>query len=234
MLKFEFNEAVVSVFDDMLSRSIPFYDEVIDISIFFVRQYLQSRQQINNIPVIYDIGSSTGNLLLRLAAKLEEDNIQSYLCGLDNALAMIDKARLKNSAMGFNIDFLHADFLTFEFMPTDVFLAFYTMQFIRPLQRNDMIQKIYDSLCDGGIFLFAEKVISVDSTTEGQMLTCYYEYKKKQGYTHKEIYKKREALENILVPYSVEENCSMLKLCGFKHIEILFKWVNFSLLLARK
>ena len=234
MEKFEFNETVVSVFDDMLLRSIPFYDEVINIAIFFVCQYLQSRQKLDNVPVVYDLGSSPGNLLLRLAANLEENNIRAYLCGLDNALAMINKAQLKKSAMGFNIDFLHADFLTFKFISTDVFLSFYTMQFVRPLQRKDMIQKIYDALHDDGIFLFAEKVISHDSKTEGQMLTCYYEYKKKQGYTNKEIYKKREALENVLVPYSVEENYSMLKSCGFKHVEILFKWINFSLFLARK
>ncbi len=235
MPKFEFNEMVASVFDDMLERSIPFYDEVMNLAIFFIKEHLQTTiQHTKEIPVIYDLGSSTGNLLLKLAANLEECKIKAHLYGVDNALAMIERAQLKSAAMGFNINFLQADFLTFDFKPTHVFLAFYTMQFVRPLQRKDMIQKIYDCLNENGIFLFAEKVISDDSRLEGQMIECYYDYKAKQGYTHKEIYKKREALENVLVPYSVSENCMMLKSCGFKHVEILFKWVNFTLFLARK
>ena len=234
MPKFEFNEMVASVFDDMLERSIPFYDEVMNLAIFFIREHLQTIQKSSGIPVIYDLGSSTGNLLLRLAASLEECKMKAHLYGIDNALAMIERAQLKNAAMGFNIDFFQADFLTFDFKPTHVFLAFYTMQFVRPLQRKDMIQKIYNCLNENGIFLFAEKVISDDSRLEAQMIECYYNYKAKQGYTHKEIYKKREALENVLVPYSVSENCTMLKSCGFKHVEILFKWVNFTLFLVRK
>lgn len=231
MAKFEFNELVASVFDDMLERSIPFYDEVMNLAIFFIHQYVQHLKQT---PTIYDIGSSTGNLLLKLATSLQKHNMQANLYGIDNAAAMIERAQLKNAAMGFNIEFLQADFLKIDFMPTNVFLAFYTMQFVRPLQRQNMIQKIYNALCDNGIFLFAEKVISQDSKLEGQMIACYYDYKAKQGYTHAEIYKKREALENVLVPYSIEENRSMLHAAGFSHIEVLFKWVNFTLFLARK
>lgn len=231
MPKFEFNALVASVFDDMLERSIPFYDEVMNLSIFFIHQYMQ---QLKQIPTIYDLGSSTGNLLLKLATSLQKHNIEANLYGIDNALAMIERAKLKSEAMGFNIEFIQADFLKFEFIPTNVFLSFYTMQFVRPLQRQNMIQKIYNALCDNGIFLFAEKVISQDSKLEGQMISCYYDYKAKQGYTHTEIYKKREALENVLVPYSIEENHAMLNAAGFTHVEILFKWVNFTLFLARK
>ena len=122
----------------------------------------KSRQKLDNVPVVYDLGSST-EIFAKACVKSGKNNIRAYLCGLDNALAMIDKAQLKKSAMGFNIDFLHADFLTFKFISTDVFLSFYTMQFVRPLQRKDMIQKIYDALHDDGIFLFAEKVISHDT-----------------------------------------------------------------------
>ncbi len=105
MPKFEFNEMVASVFDDMLERSIPFYDEVMNLAIFFIREHLQTMQKSSGIPVIYDLGSSTGNLLLRLAASLEECKMKAELCGIDNALAMIERAQLKSAAMGFNIDF---------------------------------------------------------------------------------------------------------------------------------
>ncbi|RDU60649.1 carboxy-S-adenosyl-L-methionine synthase CmoA, partial [Helicobacter didelphidarum] len=120
------------------------------------------------------------------------------------------------------------------FLPADIITAFYTLQFIRPIHRQNMIQKIYNVLRQDGVFLFAEKVITHDSKLESQMIARYYNYKKMRGYTQGEIYKKREALENVLIPYSIDENNAMLKNCGFKHVEILFKWVNFTLFFARK
>lgn len=235
--KFEFNEAVASVFDDMLERSIPFYDEILNIAIFFILRHLQNLDSIES-PIIYDLGCSTGNLLLRLSEALAQDsklkNKKTSLIGIDNSNAMIERATLKSSALNANVKFFTQDFLKANLQKSDVICAFYTMQFVRPLQRAKMIEKIYETLKNGGIFLFAEKVISKDCVLEAQMIECYYEYKKTQGYTQGEIYKKREALENVLVPYSVDENIAMLESSGFSHIEILFKWINFTLFLARK
>ncbi|MWV61684.1 methyltransferase domain-containing protein [Helicobacter saguini] len=268
--KFEFNELVASVFDDMIERSIPFYDEILNIAIFFILQDLNSKnanldsKEVIESSIIYDLGCSTGNLLLKLIESLKTDskNSQDFiesskrensknhnfedsktqpkklqnleLIGIDNSPAMLTRARLKAKAMSANIEFKNADFLSFNFKKADIICAFYTLQFVRPLQRQDLIKKIYDALKSGGVFLFAEKVITTDSKLESQMISLYYEYKKKQGYTQGEIYKKREALENVLVPYSVAENISLLKTAGFTHIEILFKWVNFTLFFAKK
>ena len=40
--KFEFDEAVASVFDDMLNRSVPFYDEVLNLTVYFALKYLKN------------------------------------------------------------------------------------------------------------------------------------------------------------------------------------------------
>ena len=66
------------------------------------------------------------------------------------------------------------------------------------------------------------------------MIDYYLQNKKKQGYSEFEITKKREALENVLVPYSERENKKMLRDCGFKGIETLFRWVNFATFIAMK
>lgn len=232
--KFEFNESVASVFDDMLERSIPFYHEVLNLGIYFILQHLQSIAKSCKEVLIYDLGSSTGNFLLKLDEALKAQQIEASLYGIDNSEAMIARSRLKANALNANITFIMQDFLQTDFLSADIIMAFYTMQFIRPLYRKEMVQKIYNALKPHGIFLLAEKVISHDSKLETQMISCYYDYKKKQGYTQNEIYKKREALENILVPYSIEENLQMLKSCGFSHVEILFKWVNFALFYVRK
>ena len=42
----------------------------------------------------------------------------------------------------------------------------------------------------------------------------YYEMKRRNGYSDLEIAQKREALENVLVPYRLEENKELLRECG--------------------
>jgi tRNA (cmo5U34)-methyltransferase len=85
-----------------------------------------------------------------------------------------------------------------------------------------------------GIFIFSEKVISSNKILDKQYIDEYYEFKKTQGYSEFEIAQKREALENVLVPYTEEENKKMILDVGFDHCETLFKWVNFATFIAIK
>ncbi len=66
------------------------------------------------------------------------------------------------------------------------------------------------------------------------MIDIYYDFKKSQGYSEFEIAQKREALENVLIPYSEEENRQMALEAGFKSVEIIFKWGNFATFLAKR
>lgn len=224
--QFEFDESVVSVFDDMIDRSVPFYREQISLIAHFASLALSEGGRV------YDLGSSTGNVLFELYKSIPS---HTELIGLDSSLAMIERARLKARAYeACNIKFLHQDFLEYEFLPSKVMIASWTMQFVRPLMREKMISKIYQSLEHNGIFLMSEKMVSADKVLDRLMIERYHQYKATQGYSQIEINQKREALENVLVPYTQEENFSMLKNAGFKSVEILFKWVNFALLIARK
>jgi len=66
------------------------------------------------------------------------------------------------------------------------------------------------------------------------MIDIYYDFKKQKGYSEYEISKKREALENVLIPYSDEENISLAKSAGFKNVNTIFKWANFACFIAKK
>ena len=79
-----------------------------------------------------------------------------------------------------------------------------------------------------------EKLVSEDKKLNKLLIDEYYNYKKKKGYSEYEISKKREALENILIPYTETENREMLQQVGFSHIEIIFRWCNFATFLAFK
>jgi len=223
--QFEFDEEVAAVFDDMLQRSVPFYKESQNITEFFALKYL------NKDSILYDLGSSTASLLISISKKLDAD---VQLIGLDNSEAMLEQARKKAVALGADIELYNADILEYEYKKASVFVSNYTLQFIRPLVREELVKKIYDSLEDGGVFIFSEKVISHNSKLNKELIECYYDFKKEQGYSEYEIMQKREALENVLVPYSEDENIKMAKNAGFSHCEVVFRWANFAVFIAIK
>jgi len=223
--QFEFDAEVAAVFDDMLERSVPFYKESQNITEFFVHKHLQDGG------LVYDLGSSTASLLLNIHRKL---SVNATLIGLDNSEAMLEQARRKCEAYGAPIEVINADILEYDYKQADVFISNYTLQFIRPLVREELVKKIATSLKDEGIFIFSEKVISHHSKLNKDLIECYYDFKKTQGYSEYEIVQKREALENVLVPYSEEENIKMALSAGFSHCEVLFRWANFATFIAIK
>ena len=181
--------------------------------------------------VIYDLGCSTGTLLLEIYQKAPSFY---KLIGIDNSEAMLKRASKKAAAYQANIDFILADILDYEFNRCDAFLSSYTLQFIRPIKREKLLQKIYNSLNKNGIFIFSEKIISEDKELNKVMKDIYFNFKKTQGYSDFEIMQKREALENVLIPYSLKENEEIIKGIGFEIFDIIFKFNNFSTFFARK
>jgi len=223
--KFEFDEAVASVFDDMLSRSVPFYSEVRELIISIILS-----QEEDNKKVL-DLGSSTAKFLLDLNSQM---TTSMKLKGIDNSNAMLERANQKCQAFGANIELSYANMLDYEYRDEDIVVANYTLQFIRPIDRVKLIKKISNSLKDDGVFIFSEKVVFKDKVLDKKLIDIYYNYKKEQGYSQYEISQKREALENVLIPFTIEENIQMCKDAGFKEITTIFQWANFVTFIAKK
>ncbi len=223
--QFEFDEDVAAVFDDMLERSVPFYKESQNITEFF------ALKNLSQDGILYDLGCSTATTLLNIHRKLE---VNASLIGLDNSQAMLLQAKRKCEAYGADIEVLNADILQYDYKNADVFISNYTLQFIRPLVREELIKKIAFSLKKEGVFIFSEKIISNNKKLSKDVIECYYKFKKEQGYSEYEIVQKREALENILVPYTEAENIEMALKSGFSHCEVVFRWANFATFIALK
>lgn len=225
---FAFNERVAEVFDDMLSRSIPHYRSVIDGMAQLLAALLPTGA------TIYDLGCSTGTTLLELCRCLPAKQFR-YI-GIDNAEAMLAKAHkkrlmFKKSPM---LSFCQGDITTCPMPGAAGILCNYTLQFLRPVTRQAFVNRLYASLPQGGVLLLSEKNIAHASQLNRVFISTYHAFKKKQGYSELEIAAKREALENVLVPFSLEENIAMLRQAGFEEIEVFFKWFNFSSLVAIK
>jgi tRNA (cmo5U34)-methyltransferase len=222
---FEFNEDVANIFDDMLLRSVPAYLEQQNLIEIIAKRFWQSGTSI------VDLGSSLGTTLINVGKSIDQVN---QLIGYDNSRAMIARAvdRSAASNMGHRIDFrfadLNGDLQDLQLENSSVVTLCWTLQFIRPLQRDFLIRRIYESLVDGGVLVVAEKVLINDSEMNRFFIDFYYDFKRANGYSDKEILKKREALENVLIPYRFEENLELFRRNGFETVETFFQWFNFA------
>jgi tRNA (cmo5U34)-methyltransferase len=110
----------------------------------------------------------------------------------------------------------------------------WTLQFVRPIHRERVIREISDGMEPNGCFILIEKVSSQASAINRFFIDNHLEFKRQRGYSDLEIAQKREALENVLIPYRERENQDLLLRNGFRACEVFFRWYNFCGILALK
>ncbi len=225
---FNFGEKVAKVFDDMLSRSVPFYDEI--------QRMIQemSADFITSGSNVYDLGCSTGTTLIGLDKVAPAD---VKFIGIDDSDDMLNKCRANFEAAGFTrpYELVNCDLnqgLVLD-NPSMVIMCL-TLQFIRPLYRERIVEEIFRRLNSQGCLILVEKVLGEDSLLNRLFIKYYYEMKKRHHYSELEISQKREALENVLIPYKLLENRELLIKCGFRYVDVFFKWYNFTGMVAVK
>ena len=226
---FTFDKKVAQVFDDMVSRSVPFYGEL---------QRMLSDLAVQFLPEedgrVCDLGCSTGTTI-DLVLSNPDCPLTTHGFGVDNAPAMLDQARekLAEHVSAKRVTLMQADLdSALELPPMNVVLMNWTLQFVRPIHREGLLKRIHDCLRPGGVLLMAEKVLVEDSLLNRLYIELYYRYKARQGYSTEEIQRKRESLENVLVPYRVEENVELLQRCGFGTVDTCFRWFNWAAFVA--
>ena len=225
---FRFSHKVASVFDDMVNRSVPFYDEIQRMIAELAADHCTGNGRI------YDLGCSTGTTLLQL-----DQTVPTHIpfIGIDNSPDMLDKCRQKLLDLDIKRHFeLHVAELN-DKVPIEnasVVLLCLTLQFIRPMYREKLLKQIFNGLNPGGALILVEKILAEDTSFNRDFIKYYYDMKKRHNYSELEISQKREALENVLIPYKSSENITLLRDAGFQHCEVFFKWYNFTGIIAKK
>ncbi len=226
---FSFNKQVVNVFDDMVGRSVPFYDEMQRMTAELASDFVVDGTNI------YDIGCSTGTTILALDKTIQTPNITFR--GIDNSEDMLKKAEQKLTQAGIKRRYIfeYGDLnkgLVLE--NASIVTMILTLQFVRPLYRERLARQIFEGLNQNGALILVEKLTSEDTIFNRLFIQHYYDYKRRKGYSELEIANKREALENVLIPYRMEENFELLRFAGFRHVEVFFRWYNFCGIIAVK
>jgi tRNA (cmo5U34)-methyltransferase len=151
------------------------------------------------------------------------------LVGIDNSPSMLsicEKKLLENGVKNYELKLSGLENIEFETSGFNIMN--YTLQFINPLNRLELLQKIYKSLRPEGVFILSEKIKVENKEIDDLFTDLYYDFKRRNGYSELEISQKREALEKVLNPLTPNSQIELLKMAGFKKVETLFRWYNFA------
>ena len=228
---FEFNKEVADVFDDMLLRSVPLYDQSIKRQAQFASLYYQESSHI------YDLGCSHGNLGILILEQFNKKRFSQFsMVGIDNSMPMIKKyfKRLKKVDTDGQIDLVCGFLEDIKIKNASVVLINLTLQFLDIKKRDALIEKIYQGLNHNGILLLTEKIINSSKLIDDIQTQFYKKFKIENGYSRLEISQKRDALEKVLVPDTIETHENRILKAGFKHFDVWLKWFNFASMIAIK
>ncbi len=140
---FRFDKEVVEVFDDMVRRSVPGYDSMIQMIGLIARMYGQDNTNY------YDLGSSTGAISLAIA--LNNKHQKNTFFAIDNSEEMVSKCKQNLESKIDNLQATCADINQIHIENASIVVLNLTLQFIDVKDRSNLIKKIYEGLNPGGV-----------------------------------------------------------------------------------
>jgi len=227
IVDFKFDEKVANVFEDMIQRSIPGYATIINMIGMYAGQYVKTATNV------YDLGCSLGAASFAMRNKIKEKDVR--IIAVDNSPQMIKRAKELNENSGEPpIEFLCDDILNIEISNSSMVVLNFTLQFIPLNLRSQLLGIIFEGLNDGGILILSEKISFDDKDLENRQIDRYYNFKRLNGYSELEISQKRDALENVLIPESLETHFKRLRDAGFNQVDLWYQCFNFTSVIAVK
>ena len=225
---FVFDDRVAEVFPDMVRRSIPGYYDVLEMTTLFASRFAQPNS------CYYDLGCSLGASLWAMDRGIDQPNAE--LVGVDNSPAMIRRCKvlLKDRIKSPALHLICADVQAVTIANAAMVVLNYTLQFVPQDHRADLVQRIFNGLKPGGALLLSEKVRFEDEQEQAFQVDSYHAFKQFNGYSQMEISRKRNALENVLVPDTIEIHRQRLLQAGFRSVHLWFQYFNFVSLVAVK
>ena len=216
-----FGGSVPKKFEKHIENSVPFYNEghliIKELSDFF----------LFDKSLCYDIGCSTGNLLIKISKYSNKKNLKFIGLEINNDMLKFCKKNIKKNNVS-NISVKKSDIKLINLKKNNLIISYYTMQFIHPSFRQKIFDKIYNSLNWGGAFIIFEKIRGNDARFDNILNSLYVDFKEKNKFFPKEILNKSKSLRGVLEPFSDKGNIGYLKRAGFKDIQTIFHYLCFK------
>ena len=225
---FQFDERVARVFPDMIRRSVPGYPTIIAMTGLLAGQYAQAGSRV------YDLGCSLGASTLAMTAHVAHDDCR--FVAVDSSPAMLHRCRsvLAEEQPAASIDLVCARPQDVLIADASVVVLNFTLQFIPLEQRDAVIASIHAGLRPGGILVLSEKVRFEDPTLDALNIDLHHRFKRANGYSELEVAGKRNALEKVLLPETLERHRARMSQAGFGSVGAWFQCFNFASLIALK
>ena len=204
-------------FDNHIETSVRGYNnlwgDILSLSKYFIE---------DNTNVV-DIGCSTGKLLKGMIEQNEKHIPRANYIGIEVEEDffgdyVFDEKKFEN------LKYHKGDVRGFSFNNCSLVTSIFTLQFMPPKDREEVIKKVYDGLNKGGAFIFSEKTFSCNPRIQDMMTFTYYDYKRK-NFTDAEILDKEVQLRHMMKPNTKTELYDMFTNAGF---EVHNFWQNFN------
>lgn len=225
---FRFDDQVADVFPDMIQRSVPGYQTIIQT----IGKLSGRFQQANSN--YYDLGCSLGAATLAMRRNINADN--SRIIAVDNSSAMVERCERHLQAFRSDIpvEVKLADIRQQPIEQAAIVVINFTLQFLPKEDRNTLINRVYQGLKPGGLLILSEKFINNDLLTNDLLVELHHDFKRANGYSELEISQKRSALENVMKPDTLPEHQQRLQQAGFTSQTLWFQCFNFCSMVAIK
>lgn len=224
--RWQFDQAVSDVFEDMLARSIPQIDGMREVIFRAGARFIQPATDI------VDLGCAHGDAL---APFLEGSGVTNRFVAVDVSTPMIEACQrrfqdqMERGIIAFRTDDLR---YCYPDVRASLTLAVLTFMFTPIEHRFRILADVFNHTIPGGALVIVEKILGADLEADKLLVDLYYEHKTRMGYTEAEIDQKRRSLEGVLVPVTAAWNEQMLAAAGFQCIECIWRCLNFCAWIA--
>ena len=225
---FSFNAQVADVFTDMIERSVPGYRAILTMIETLTEHYALPGTNL------YDLGCSLGGASLSMRRGIAVENCK--ITAVDNSESMVKRCKkaMERDHNPTPVNTLCADIREIEIQNASVVVLNFTLQFIPIEDRAEMLHKIAEGMNPGGVLILSEKVTFEDDHLDRLLFDIHHDFKRAHGYSDLEISRKRSALDNVLIPETIQTHKLRLREAGFTSTDVWFQCFNFMSMLAVK
>jgi tRNA (cmo5U34)-methyltransferase len=225
---FSFDESVARVFPDMIRRSVPGYSTIVSMTGLLAGRYATPGS------TLYDLGCSLGASSLAMRQHIRHQDCR--IVAVDNSRAMLERCRsiIDTDTHHTPVRLLCSNLQDVAIEGASVVVLNFTLQFIPREDRDAVLARIYRGLLPGGIMVLSEKVTFEDPHLDELNIDLHHQFKRANGYSDLEIARKRNAIENVLLPETLARHRQRIADAGFGSCDVWFQCFNFASLIALK